>query len=183
MYHRKKTSTHRLRRSRRHYRLADDRLLNSVGREVSHAKFGVGWRIAFTLGGNEDRSQNHFCRVAVNGRKQGEDVHAIDGARFARFHVSDAFAIRNVFPSTHSKSCRDCAHPHDCHWLQDKTVGAGVGTLADGVERLPEPILDDSFLPPDARFPQVRLLPNDVGHRRSPPGRRSRAGKHLHGCA
>ena len=67
--------------------------------------------------------------------------------------------------------------------LQDKTVGAGVGTLADGVERLPEPILDDSFLPPDARFPQVRLLPNDVGHRRSPPGRRSRAGKHLHGCA
>ena len=39
----------------------DDCLLDFVGLEVSHAKFGVGWRTAFTLGGNEDRSQNHFC--------------------------------------------------------------------------------------------------------------------------
>ena len=59
--------------------------------------------------------------------------------------------------------------------LQDEVVGARVGSVALGFERVPEPFLDDPFLPAHARFLEVRLLSNDVRHRWPSPRRRSRA--------
>merc|ERR1711990_758428 len=104
----------------------------------------------------------------------GKDVHSVNGTRFAGLYVSNAFEIRNVFPPNGRKSRRNGAHHFNCNWLQNEAVGVGVGTLAFGVKRLLEPILDDSVLSPNERLSQVRLLPDSVGHRGPSARRRPR---------
>uniref|UniRef100_A0A8C2KFF7 Surfeit 4 n=1 Tax=Cyprinus carpio TaxID=7962 RepID=A0A8C2KFF7_CYPCA len=128
---------------------------------------GSGWRAAAAAGRVSLRGEEHVCGRAVDGTELSEAVHAAGRPCASGAHVHDTAALRLqllLYPAEHG---RNGAHRPGGRGLQDEASRSDASALAPGHQRLLQRLLDGACLQTHARLPQIRLLPDPVGHRRA----------------
>lgn len=108
------------------------------------------------------RAEKSLCRSAKHWREHAKDIPSAHWSSPPWFHVCDPYQVKAFFRLCSSGRCRYNFDGLSCSGIQNQACIFGVSSFAHHYQYLSESMVDLPCSVAIKRFPQVRLLPDNI---------------------